>query len=62
MPGLITIPEFVRETRDDFNSPTTSTFGNRIGQCRETINKYDEVCKSSNFFHAVTTYKKNVLL
>ena len=44
MPGLITIPEFVKETRDDFNSPTTSTFGNRITQCRETINRYDEVC------------------
>ncbi len=44
MPGLITIPEFVREAREDFNSPTTSTFCNRIPHCRDTISRYDEVC------------------
>ena len=43
MPGVITVPEFIRETREDYTSPTTSTFVNRIPQCRETINKIDEV-------------------
>ena len=43
MPGIITVPEFIRETREDYSSPTTSTFVNRIPQCRETINKMDEV-------------------
>ena len=43
MPGIITVPEFIRETREDFTSPTTSTFVNRIPQCRETVNKIDEV-------------------
>ena len=43
MPGVITVPEFIRETREDFTSPTTSTFVQRIPQCRETVNKIDEV-------------------
>ena len=43
MPGIITVPEFIRETREDFTSPTTSTFVNRIPQCRETVNRIDEV-------------------
>ena len=43
MPGVITVPEFIRETQEDYKSPTTSTFVNRIPQCRETVNKIDEV-------------------
>ena len=43
MPGVITVPDFIREAREDFASPTTSTFVNRIPQCRETINRIDEV-------------------
>ena len=43
MPGVITVPEFIRETKDDYSSPTTSTFVNRIPQCRETVNKVEEV-------------------
>lgn len=43
MPGIITVPEFIRETREDFASPTTSTFVTRIPQCRETVTKIDEV-------------------
>jgi len=42
MPGVITVPEFIRETKDDYSSPTTSTFVNRIPQCRETVNKVEE--------------------
>ena len=43
MPGVITVPDFIREAREDFASPTTSTFVTRIPQCRETINRIDEV-------------------
>eukprot|EP00090_Calanus_glacialis_P033504 TRINITY_DN5567_c0_g1_i2.p1 TRINITY_DN5567_c0_g1~~TRINITY_DN5567_c0_g1_i2.p1 ORF type:complete len:1002 (-),score=143.51 TRINITY_DN5567_c0_g1_i2:841-3846(-) len=42
MPGVITVPEFIRETKEDYSSPTTSTFVNRIPQCRETVNKVEE--------------------
>jgi len=42
MPGIITVPEFIRETKEDYASPTTSTFVNRIPQCRETVNKVEE--------------------
>ena len=58
MPGLITIPEFVREAREDFNSPTTSTFCNRIPHCRDTINRYDEVC----IFFSCFTYPIGTIL
>ncbi|XP_065337278.1 arfGAP with SH3 domain, ANK repeat and PH domain-containing protein isoform X6 [Cloeon dipterum] len=42
MPALIDINEFVDETRDDYNSPTTSTFVSRMPQCRQTINALEE--------------------
>merc|ERR1711988_382709 len=42
MPGVITAPDFIREAKEDIASPTTSTFVNRIPQCRETINRIDE--------------------
>ncbi len=44
MPGLISVPEFVRETKEDYSSPTTSTFVSKIPLCRETIAKHEEVC------------------
>lgn len=43
MPALIGVNEFVDETRDDYNSPTTSTFVSRMGQCRHTIAALEEV-------------------
>lgn len=43
MPGLIAISEFVDETREDYNSPTTSTFVARMPQCRQTLVTMDEV-------------------
>lgn len=42
MPGLIGVAEFVEETREDYNSPTTSTFVSRMPHCRQTINILDE--------------------
>jgi Arf-GAP/SH3 domain/ANK repeat/PH domain-containing protein len=43
MPGVIAVSDFVRETREDINSPTTSGFVNRIPQCKETVHKLEEV-------------------
>lgn len=42
-PALIGISEFVEETRDDYNSPTTSTFASRMPDCRQTISILEEV-------------------
>jgi hypothetical protein len=49
MPGVISVSDFVRETREDFNSPTTSNFVTRIPQFRESITKLEEV-RHTNFF------------
>jgi len=35
--------EFLKEVWDDYNSPTTSTFVLRIGQCRSTASNLEEV-------------------
>ena len=43
MPCVIAVSDFVRETREDINSPTTSGFVNRIPQCKETVIKLEEV-------------------
>ncbi|XP_012162223.1 arfGAP with SH3 domain, ANK repeat and PH domain-containing protein isoform X1 [Ceratitis capitata] len=40
--ALIGIAEFVEETRDDYNSPTTSTFASRMPDCRQTIAVLEE--------------------
>ncbi|XP_049875052.1 arfGAP with SH3 domain, ANK repeat and PH domain-containing protein isoform X2 [Pectinophora gossypiella] len=42
MPGVIGIGEFIEETREDYNSPTTSTFVSRMPQCRQTISALEE--------------------
>ncbi|XP_046429284.1 arfGAP with SH3 domain, ANK repeat and PH domain-containing protein isoform X2 [Neodiprion fabricii] len=42
MPGLIAVGEFVEETKEDYNSPTTSTFVSRMPQCRQTITSLEE--------------------
>lgn len=43
MPGLIAVSEFVEETREDYSSPTTSTFVSRMAQCRQTVGSFEEV-------------------
>lgn len=43
MPGVITVSDFLRETKEDLSSPTTSNFVTHIPQCRETVNKLEEV-------------------
>lgn len=46
MPGVVSVSDFVRETRDDFASPTTSEFVKMIPQCKETVNKLEEALSS----------------
>ena len=48
MPGLIGVNEFVDETREDYNSPTTSTFVSRMPQCRQTVSNLEEVSLQKN--------------
>jgi len=38
----ISVGDFVREAKEDYASPTTSTFVHRIPQCRETIARVEE--------------------
>ena len=58
MPGVITVPEFIREAKEDYSSPTTSTFVNRIPQCRETVNKVEEVSTTISFWYRKTHVRK----
>ena len=49
MPGVISVSDFVRETREDINSPTTSTFIHRVPQAKETVSKLEEVSQKLFF-------------
>jgi len=39
----ISVGDFLKEAWDDYNSPTTSTFVLRLGQCRSTVSSLEEV-------------------
>uniref|UniRef100_A0A8C0JF27 ArfGAP with SH3 domain, ankyrin repeat and PH domain 1 n=1 Tax=Chelonoidis abingdonii TaxID=106734 RepID=A0A8C0JF27_CHEAB len=43
MPDQITVPEFIAETTEDYNSPTTSSFTTRLQNCRNTVTLLEEV-------------------
>lgn len=43
MPESISTSEFIEETRDDFHSPTTSTFVGRIPHCKNAVFSIEEV-------------------
>ncbi|KAM6954696.1 arf-GAP with SH3 domain, ANK repeat and PH domain-containing protein 1a [Aplochiton taeniatus] len=42
MPDQISVAEFLSETTDDYNSPTTSSFTTRLQNCRNTVNVLEE--------------------
>nr|XP_055037641.1 arf-GAP with SH3 domain, ANK repeat and PH domain-containing protein 1 isoform X8 [Misgurnus anguillicaudatus] len=42
MPDQISVSEFLSETTEDYNSPTTSSFTTRLQSCRNTINVLEE--------------------
>lgn len=52
MPGLIGVGDFIEETREDYNSPTTSTFVSRMGQCKQTIATLEEVNSNYNLAYS----------
>ncbi|XP_054717198.1 arfGAP with SH3 domain, ANK repeat and PH domain-containing protein-like [Uloborus diversus] len=42
MPGLMSVAEFVGEVREDYSSPTTSSFVSKIALCRQTVTALEE--------------------
>ncbi|KAL0966712.1 hypothetical protein UPYG_G00299110 [Umbra pygmaea] len=42
MPDQISVSEFLSETTEDYNSPTTSNFTTRLQSCKNTINVLEE--------------------
>uniref|UniRef100_A0A672G583 Uncharacterized protein n=1 Tax=Salarias fasciatus TaxID=181472 RepID=A0A672G583_SALFA len=43
MPDHISVSEFLSETTEDYNSPTTSSFTTRLQSCRNTVSILEEV-------------------
>ncbi|RXM97475.1 Arf-GAP with SH3 domain, ANK repeat and PH domain-containing protein 1 [Acipenser ruthenus] len=43
MPDQISVSEFLSETTDDYNSPTTSSFTTRLQSCRNTVSVLEEL-------------------
>ena len=42
MPEQISVSDFLKETWEDYKSPTTSSFTKRLPQCRNTVNSLEE--------------------
>ncbi|XP_021107668.1 arf-GAP with SH3 domain, ANK repeat and PH domain-containing protein 1 isoform X10 [Heterocephalus glaber] len=42
MPDQISVSEFISETTEDYNSPTTSSFTTRLHNCRNTVTLLEE--------------------
>ena len=43
MPEQISVADFITQTWDDVNSPTTSTFVKKMEPCRNTVGAIEEV-------------------
>lgn len=43
MSDRISVSDFVSETTEDYNSPTTSSFSTRLQSCRSTVSLLEEV-------------------
>jgi len=58
--------DFLKEAWDDYNSPTTSTFVLRLGQCRSTVSNLEEVggvtsrCSELQLANALIPYADDV--
>ncbi|XP_014679477.1 PREDICTED: arf-GAP with SH3 domain, ANK repeat and PH domain-containing protein 2-like isoform X2 [Priapulus caudatus] len=42
MPEYMNVTDFLAETREDYNSPTTATFVNKMQLCRQTVSSLEE--------------------
>lgn len=47
MPDQISVSEFIAETTEDYNSPTTSSFTTRLHNCRNTVTLLEEVGRAA---------------
>lgn len=52
MPDQISVSEFIAETTEDYNSPTTSSFTTRLHNCRNTVTLLEEVGRGRRPPHA----------
>ncbi|XP_059176162.1 arf-GAP with SH3 domain, ANK repeat and PH domain-containing protein 2-like [Physella acuta] len=55
---MIAVQDFVRETWEDFKSPTTSTFTSKMGVCRQTVSNLEETLDMDR--SSLTKMKKSV--
>lgn len=62
MPDVISVTDFIKETWDDYNSPTASNFVSLLSQCRNTINSLDEVYIRDYAYLANCSYFELLLL
>nr|XP_018534570.1 arf-GAP with SH3 domain, ANK repeat and PH domain-containing protein 1a [Lates calcarifer] len=58
MPDQISVSEFLWETTEDYNSPTTSSFTTRLQSCRNTVSILEEVLDQDR--SALQKVKKSV--
>lgn len=47
----MSVAEFIEETREDYSSPTTSRFNQKMTECRNTISSIEEVCITIDSHH-----------
>lgn len=59
MPGLIGVSEFLDESREDYSSPTTSSFVSRMPECRQTVASLEEVSDVWKFLFFIVELVKN---
>uniref|UniRef100_A0A8C4S1X1 ArfGAP with SH3 domain, ankyrin repeat and PH domain 1a n=1 Tax=Erpetoichthys calabaricus TaxID=27687 RepID=A0A8C4S1X1_ERPCA len=60
----ISVSEFLSETTEDYNSPTTSSFTTRLQSCRNTINVLEEVKhvqNEENYAQALDKFGSNFI-
>ncbi|KAH9492543.1 Arf-GAP with SH3 domain, ANK repeat and PH domain-containing protein 1 [Bulinus truncatus] len=55
---MIAVQDFVKETWEDFKSPTTSTFASKMGLCRQTVASLEETLDLDR--SSLTKMKKSV--
>uniref|UniRef100_A0A673GKZ3 Arf-GAP with SH3 domain, ANK repeat and PH domain-containing protein 1-like n=1 Tax=Sinocyclocheilus rhinocerous TaxID=307959 RepID=A0A673GKZ3_9TELE len=58
MPDQISVSEFLSETTEDYNSPTTSSFTTRLQSCRNTVSVLEEVRNCLLFACSVALVKR----
>ncbi|XP_041360699.1 arf-GAP with SH3 domain, ANK repeat and PH domain-containing protein 2-like [Gigantopelta aegis] len=54
----ISVDEFIKESWDDYKSPTTSTFASKMGQCRQAVSFLEETLDMDR--SGLTKMKKSV--